>query len=223
MSRTILSCRKRQEPLRTHPAPPSPERGKAPRPPRRPLALVLIALVLIAFLAGGAVPVPEGYRLDDYHAPVPDRVPGGTVLDLPALQHLIAASHPLLIDVLPAPRKPQGMKPSMLWLPPPHLDLPGSIWIPDAGRGALAPSFEAWLRATLARLTKGDITAPMVFYCQAECWMSWNAAKRVASWGYRRVYWYPDGVDGWKKAGLPLAPATPLTPETPLSAEAPPS
>jgi PQQ-dependent catabolism-associated CXXCW motif protein len=160
----------------------------------------------------GGAPEPEGYRLDDYHAPVPDHVPGGTVLDLTGLRRLIATEHPLLIDVLPAPRRPEGMKPTMPWLPPPHLDIPGSIWLPDVGRGALAPDFEAWFRTTLTRLTGGSFSRPLVFYCQAECWMSWNAAKRAAHYGYRRVYWYPDGVDGWKAAHLPLTAATPLLP-----------
>jgi PQQ-dependent catabolism-associated CXXCW motif protein len=43
----------------------------------------------------------------------------------------------------------------------------------------------------------------VVFYCLADCWMSWNAAKRAASWGYREVLWYRDGTDGWEAAGLP--------------------
>ena len=58
--------------------------------------------------------------------------------------------------------------------------------------------------------TKGRRDAPVVFYCLANCWMSWNAAKRAASWGYTRVYWYRDGTDGWEAAGLPLAAAAPV-------------
>ena len=38
--------------------------------------------------------------------------------------------------------------------------------------------------------------------------MSWNAAKRAATeLGYTDVYWYPEGVQGWKEAGLDLEPA----------------
>jgi rhodanese-related sulfurtransferase len=40
--------------------------------------------------------------------------------------------------------------------------------------------------------------------------MSWNAAKRAASWGYRRVYWYRDGTDGWEAAKLLLTEAEPV-------------
>jgi rhodanese-related sulfurtransferase len=39
--------------------------------------------------------------------------------------------------------------------------------------------------------------------------MSWNAAKRAVALGYSNIIWYPDGTDGWEKAGLPLTPATP--------------
>jgi PQQ-dependent catabolism-associated CXXCW motif protein len=53
----------------------------------------------------------------------------------------------------------------------------------------------------------------VVFYCLADCWMSWNAAKRAAAWGYTRVYWYRDGTDGWAAAKLPLVEAQPV-PET---------
>ena len=39
--------------------------------------------------------------------------------------------------------------------------------------------------------------------------MSWNAAKRAVEDGYTRVFWYPDGVDGWAAAGGALEPAEP--------------
>jgi PQQ-dependent catabolism-associated CXXCW motif protein len=42
----------------------------------------------------------------------------------------------------------------------------------------------------------------------ADCWMSWNAAKRALELGHKAVVWYPEGTDGWSEAGLPLAPAT---------------
>ena len=40
--------------------------------------------------------------------------------------------------------------------------------------------------------------------------MSWNAAKRALSYGYSRVYWYPEGTDGWAAAGGELTEATPV-------------
>ena len=86
----------------------------------------------------------------------------------------------------------------------------GSFWLPDVGRGELDAKLEGYFRTNLDRVAKGRRNAAVVFYCLANCWMSWNAAKRAASWGYMRVYWYRDGTDGWEAAKLPLAAASPV-------------
>ncbi len=168
-------------------------------------------LLALPFAALAAVPVPDDYRMEDYHAPVPDRVPGGTVIHAAEVKKLSAAGA-ILIDVLPAPRRPEAMKPGTPWLPAPHLDIPGSIWLPDFGRGALNKVMEKWFHQKLRDLTRDDPDRTLVFYCQAQCWMSWNAARRAAKLGFRAVYWFPEGVDGWREAGFPLAEAKPETP-----------
>jgi PQQ-dependent catabolism-associated CXXCW motif protein len=56
-------------------------------------------------------------------------------------------------------------------------------------------------------LTHDQLDQPIVIYCLADCWMSWNAVKRAASYGYTKLYWYRDGTDGWSDAGLPVEPA----------------
>jgi PQQ-dependent catabolism-associated CXXCW motif protein len=48
-----------------------------------------------------------------------------------------------------------------------------------------------------------------VIYCLADCWMSWNAAKRALADGYANVAWYPDGTDGWERANLPTEETQP--------------
>jgi PQQ-dependent catabolism-associated CXXCW motif protein len=111
--------------------------------------------------------------------------------------------------VLPAPRRPENLPPSALWMPLPHRDIPGSLWLPDIGRGALSPDVEGYFRDHLATATKLRKDAAVVFYCLADCWMSWNAAKRAASWGYTQIYWYRDGTDGWDAAKLPMQNAEP--------------
>jgi PQQ-dependent catabolism-associated CXXCW motif protein len=176
---------------------------------------LVVALGAILTCAAG-VPEPEGYRLDDYRAPVPGSVAGGRVLHTDDLKAAIARGGAVLIDVLPAPRRPEGMRPEMPWLPVPRRDLPGSLWLPDVGRGAINPELDRWFQDELARASGGDKDRPLIFYCLAECWMSWNATKRAAAYGYRNVAWYPDGTDGWAAAGLPLAVATP-EPVTPSS------
>ena len=55
----------------------------------------------------------------------------------------------------------------------------------------------------------GVVVTVMADYCLADCWMSWNAAKRALKIGYSNVAWYRDGTDGWLAAGLPLQEATP--------------
>lgn len=156
------------------------------------------ALVLAVVLAAAGPPEPDGYRLDDYRAPVPDTVAGGEVVHLDAMRALVGQAEVVLIDVLPAPRRPESMRAGMPWLPAPHRSLPGAVWWPDVGRGALAPALEAGFRDHL----QSDVGQRLVvFFCLSNCWMSWNAAKRAASWGYR-VGWYPEGVDGWEAAGL---------------------
>ena len=161
-------------------------------------------LVLLAFCLAAA-PEPAGFRMDHYRGDVPDTLQGAKVVHTAELARLLASEHPVLIDVLPAPAPPADARPGLPRLPLPHRDILGSVWLPEIGRGALSPELEARFRARLAKLTGGHPTAPLVFYCLKQCWMSWNAAKRAVLLGYARVLWYPDGLDGWQEAGLPLA------------------
>ena len=168
------------------------------------------AFAFIANLVAHAQPPePEGYRMDDYRAPSPATVAGGVMLDTDAAHQLWESGAAVWIDVLPAPRRPENLPPSALWMPLPHRDIPGSLWLPDIGRGALSPDVEGYFRDHLATATKLRKDAAVVFYCLADCWMSWNAAKRAASWGYTQIYWYRDGTDGWDAAKLPMQNAEP--------------
>ncbi len=102
------------------------------------------------------------------------------------------------------------MAPGTIWRDKPRDDIPGSVWLPDTGYGALAQETESYFRAGVAKATEGDTARKIVFYCLKDCWMSWNAAKRAKTFGYPQVLWYPDGTDGWAKAGLPLEDKKPL-------------
>lgn len=176
----------------------------------RPAVLVRAAVTALVLASGTAradpaVPVPDGYRQDDYRAPVPDSVPGGEVLHLPAMRDLVAHVGTVLIDVLPAPRRPGTMRPGTPWLPQTHRSLPGALWWPEVGRGALPEGAEARFTERLRQATAGDSGRLVVFFCLNDCWMSWNAARRAASLGVR-AGWFPEGVDGWEAAGLPVQP-----------------
>lgn len=168
---------------------------------------------LVGVWAQASVEEPDGYRLDKYRAPTPKTLRGATVVDTAGLAALIAEKAPLLVDVLPRPRKPEGRPADKLWREPPRDDIPGSVWLANTGFGELPPETGAWFAARLEALTGGDKTKPLVFYCDRDCWMSWNAARRaVVELGYQAVYWYPDGVTGWREAGHELA-ATVAEPE----------
>ncbi|MGH6897467.1 MAG: quinoprotein dehydrogenase-associated putative ABC transporter substrate-binding protein [Geminicoccaceae bacterium] len=156
------------------------------------------------------VPEPEGFRMEAYRAPVPASLAGAATVGTAALQALLETAAPVLIDVLPAPRPPQDRAGARLWRPKPRANIPGSVWLPNVGYGELSSEFQAYFDANLKRLTAGDRARRLVFYCQADCWMSWNAAKRAVQSGYGNVVWYPDGTDGWAAAGLPLEAAAPV-------------
>lgn len=175
-----------------------------------------VALLLIVSTAGpgfaqepAVPPEPDGYRTENYRSPVPATLTGGTVLTTEALRRLIEDGDPLLIDVLPAPRKPKTLAKDALWLPPARRNIPGGIWLPNTGFGLLPVEEEDYLRENLIRVTGGDKARGLAFYCLADCWMSWNAAKRAIEWGYTNVHWYPDGTDGWAAADLPLKDSEP--------------
>ena len=79
-----------------------------------------------------------------------------------------------------------------------------------SGRGALNAEVEDYFQRNLRELTAGDRSRKIVIYCLADCWMSWNAAKRAIEYGYRSVYWYPGGTDHWTAAGLPTEESQPV-------------
>ena len=181
------------------------------RATRRAIAGLVLGLLSVANPGvRAAPPEPQGYRTDDYRAPTPATIAGGTALDTPTARQLWKDGGAVWIDVLAAPHRPANLAASAVWLPVPRRDIPGSVWLPDVGRGELNTELEAYFRTNLDRVAKGRRDTAAVFYCLANCWMSWNAAKRAASWGYKHVYWYRDGTDGWGAAKLPLAAAAPV-------------
>lgn len=170
-----------------------------------------LALALLAAPAAGqeAVPEPEGYRMEAYRAPVPATLEGARVLTTEEARALWEAGGAVFVDVLPRPGRPEGLPEDTFWRPKPRSDIPGSVWLPNTGHGALAPDVMRYFAEGLDRASGGDADAALVLYCQAECWMSWNAAKRALEMGHTDVAWYPDGTDGWAAAGLPLEPREP--------------
>ena len=176
-------------------------------------AAIRLALALVAFSAAGAqaaeVLEPDGYRLEDYRASTPATLRGTEVIGTQEAEKLWRSRTASFIDVLPRPPRPRNLPEGTLWRDKPRANIPDSIWLPDTGYGDLAPSMADYFAKGLEKATHGDRARLIVLYCLADCWMSWNAAKRALSLGYPNVAWYRDGADGWLAAGLPLQDATP--------------
>lgn len=158
-------------------------------------------LALALALAGPAMaqvpPEPEGYRGPPYAAPVPEALTGATVVDNQAAAALHREGQAVFIDVMPRDVRPADLPEGTIWRDKPRDSIPGAIWLPNTGFQALSTEEDAYLRAGLEQATQGDLDWPIVIFCRAECWMSWNVAKRALEFGYRKVIWYPDGPEGW--------------------------
>ncbi|HEY6025402.1 MAG TPA: PQQ-dependent catabolism-associated CXXCW motif protein [Pseudolabrys sp.] len=172
------------------------------------LATLVCAAVISARADEQAPAEPADYRTDHYRAPVPRTLKGARVATTAEVEALWKRGSAAFVDVLPRPPKPK-LPPDTLWRDEPRPDIPGSLWLPDTGYGALPPKIEVYFRDGMSKATGGDRAKAVIIYCLRDCWMSWNAARRAVAMGYTNVIWYPDGTDGWSAAGLPLTDATP--------------
>jgi len=176
-------------------------------------AAVRFALVVMLVVTGesavAGVPEPDGYRLENYRSPTPATLHGVRVVSTDEAEKIWRTHSASFVDVLPRPPRPRNLPEGTLWRDTPRADIPGSIWLPDTGYGELAPNMADYFSRGLDKATDGDRARVLVLYCLADCWMSWNAAKRALSLGYSEVVWYPEGTDGWLAAGLPVQPAEP--------------
>ena len=180
-----------------------------------PLSLVVSAAayaadVSSAVSASDPVSEPDGYRMDDYRSPVPATLKGATVLSNADAERLWAEKRAVFIDVYPHAPKPANLPEGTLWRETTHQSIEDAVWLPNVGYGVLSAATDGYFRRSLEALTGGDKTKPLVFFCLRNCWMSWNAAKRALSYGYKHVNWYPEGSDGWQEIGGLVVEARPL-------------
>jgi len=180
--------------------------------PFRQVALLLAIMVVVVGLPArgeDSVPEPTEYRMSDFRSPVPKTLAGALVVDAAGARALKEAGG-VLIDVYPRPPKPPNLPANTVWRDPAHESIEGAHWLANVGYGKLAPEPETYFRFALERLSGGNKSKQLLFFCLENCWMSWNAAKRALEWGYTNVAWFPDGTDGWRAAGYSLVKVEPF-------------
>lgn len=181
----------------------------------RKLMIGVVAVVVCAAPVVGAgraetVPEPTGYKSDDYRSPTPDTLQGARVATPDAAFATWKAGRTLFIDAMPRPPKPEELPEGTIWQDKPRPSIPGAVWLVNVGYGRLNGERDSYFRRSLEVLTGGDKAKPLLFFCQANCWMSWNAAKRAREeYGYTDVTWFPLGTDGWQVDAAPLVEAQP--------------
>jgi PQQ-dependent catabolism-associated CXXCW motif protein len=174
------------------------------------IRFALMAITIAAATAAAAeVAEPDGYRLEDYRSPTPATLRGARVIGTAEAETIWRSHSASFVDVLPRAPRPRDLPAGTVWRDKPRANIPGSVWLPDTGYGELAPSMAGYFAKGLDKATHGDHARILVLYCLADCWMSWNAARRAGSLGYSNIVWYREGTDGWLAAGLPLEDATP--------------
>jgi len=151
----------------------------------------------------------SGLRIGRYRAPIPDDVPGAERINAPEAKALLAKGA-LAIDVFGAPQSRFDELDGTWMVSKKRESLPGAVWLPEVGRGSTNEVIQAYFSQHLARLTRGDETCPIILFCIADCWMSWNAVQRATALGYSNVYWLAEGTDGWLDEGWSLAPVDPI-------------
>ena len=174
------------------------------------IAFLVGLLIIPAHAADPDFDGSTGYRIARYRSPVPDSVAGAERITAADVTELTGKREAVLIDVMPS--EGAGPDPATgAWRAlKPRQHIPGSVWLPDVGKGELTPAFDSYFKSNLQRLTGGNTARPVIVYCQADCWMSWNAVKRAASYGYTALYWFPEGSDGWRDWDGTFSAATPV-------------
>lgn len=178
------------------------------------MRVLLTLLLLLPMAALAEAPAePSDYRMEEYRSPVPETLAGATVITTDEAHVIWTEKKAAFIDVLPMPPKPENLPEGTIWRDKPRDSIPGTIWLPNVGYGAIADVTADYFRTGLEKATDNDTARPVVIFCRDDCWMSWNAAKRAVEWGYTGVYWMPEGTDGWTAGNYPTEQVLPQEPQ----------
>ncbi len=179
-------------------------------------ARILVAAAALMGMAGAPAPAEpslfdaEGYRSARYRAPVKaDPAPAQTIT-LAAALALDPSRDALFIDVMPVEGGVRDSVSGVWTLSQEHLTIPGALWLPETGRAPVDGALWAALEAHIVAARANAPDRPVILFCRTDCWMSWNAARRLALRGIANVHWLAEGTDGWHAASRPLVVAVPV-------------
>ena len=174
------------------------------------VGLICLLQLLGAHTFANSGPVePQNYRMEHYRSPTPATLTGAKVIGTAEVVELLTQGA-IAVDTTPVNRTGYTDMTGRWNVAVERWNIAGSLWLPNIGYGSLEPDMELYFAENLARATASDPARLLIFYCYLDCWMSWNAAKRALEMGYSNVFWYPDGTDGWRDAGLPLVEGNPI-------------
>lgn len=173
------------------------------------IAVLLLALAAPTRAEPALFDPVTGYRIAAYRGVVPGPPPGVRRIGDGGALSAFRKGRALFVDVTPAPGAVRDGVTGDWRLAEPHATIPGAHWFPEAGRGPPDAAIDPWFADGVRRLTRGSRRRPIVIFCLADCWMSWNGAWKLRRLGYADVTWYANGVDGWTEISQPLSPARP--------------
>ena len=167
---------------------------------------LLCLLGCISLLASGAEEMVykddnysnDGYRSKSYRSPTPTDTSFATVVDAQDIVKLLKENeHVVVIDVVPL-----EMNGATFIQAKDHEGIVNSIWLPNVGFGEIDRMTQNYLVDNLNIAMHKNNNTLFIFYCKIDCWMSWNAARRAASLGFKNIFWYKNGIEGWKNKNL---------------------
>jgi PQQ-dependent catabolism-associated CXXCW motif protein len=171
--------------------------------------ILAVLLMAVAPTEAALFDPATGYRIASYRSVIPAPPPNVPRLEDAQAARAYDGGKALFVDFTPAAGAVRDPANGTWRLAEPHDTLPGAHWFPEAGRGNADPAIDRWLAIGMKRLAHGSRNRPIVAFCLADCWMSWNGAWKLRRLGYGDVRWYANGIDGWKELGRPLTPAMP--------------
>lgn len=160
----------------------------------------------------------DGYRIARYRSPIRTDPRPAPHLSLSAALALEPGRDALFVDVMPVEGGVRDPATGQWTLSEEHLTIPGAEWYPETGRAPVDGDLWRALETRVRAARRKGPHYPVILFCRADCWMSWNAARRLAESGIDNIWWLAEGTDGWHAAGRELEAAHPVaTPASPAT------